>query len=596
MQKLFKNWFTSKKKVLSFGQLGFFYDHKGESYSKKNINDVLKLVDIEFLDQYYLSPLGLKVIAHVDRKDIEYERDYKFEVPVAKIFKSLNDKNKVWASIEDTINNRSSPVIIHNDQFFMVHAGFDIFMHPQRFFSQWRVNPYKVAQWLIDDLEAPFPDTTTLNGKRIYYGHIDGDAYINVSDYDRQNISGVVLVDQVLNKYRLPTTISYVIAELDTNYLGKPRFLEAAKQLAKLDYIELASHTYFHPFSWEVKPTQYEIDVYLDDPSKYKGGPILAYKPKDNKLDYVREIKGSIDYINEKIAPKGKETNFLLWSGSCLPPEAALEVVNRFGYLNMNGGDSRFDRSYPSLSHLQPLYRTVGKYIQYYSSNSNEIPYTSNWTGPFSGYEKVIETFENSEKPVRMKPVNIYYHFYSGEKLSSLAALKKIYDWTIAQDIHALYASEYPPILQGFIETNIKKIADKKYELKNVDKIKTFRFDITNQHIDYKNSDNVIGHRVINDSLYVSLGPKSSATIALTSNEPTGIYLSSSHYSFSKFQVSPTEVTLAGKSNWGGEIVLFTNGKKLKENESYASVKYEGKFAHIKMNSLNIETTIELSE
>jgi hypothetical protein len=38
-----------------------------------------------------------------------------------------------------------------------------------------------------------------------------------------------------------------------------------------------------------------------------------------------------------------------------------------------------------------------------------------------------------TEKPYRIKPINIYYHFYSGSKLAAFNALKEVYDWAIKQ-------------------------------------------------------------------------------------------------------------------------------------------------------------------
>ena len=77
----------------------------------------------------------------------------------------------------------------------------------------------------------------------------------------------------------------------------------------------------------------------------------------------------------------------------------------------------------------------------------NENVYTNDWTGPFYGFEKVIETFEMTDKPLRLKPVNIYYHTYIASKRASMASLHKIYGWAEAslkaRQLHPVYASEY---------------------------------------------------------------------------------------------------------------------------------------------------------
>jgi hypothetical protein len=84
-----------------------------------------------------------------------------------------------------------------------------------------------------------------------------------------------------------------------------------------------------------------------------------------------------------------------------------------------------------------------GRYFQVYAPNQNENVYTSLWQGRYYGYERVIETFELTETPRRLKPVNIYYHTYSATKTASLAALHKVYAWALGQPLHPVYASEY---------------------------------------------------------------------------------------------------------------------------------------------------------
>tara|TARA_R110000868_G_scaffold136049_5_gene348808 strand:- start:3790 stop:5841 length:2052 start_codon:yes stop_codon:yes gene_type:complete len=592
----YRDWFESKKKVLTLGQMGIFYDEKQETYDLKDINNTLKLVGLEYEDHQYETPLGLKIQINTSRENIEFERSFKFEVPAVKVFKSIDPKNEILVNIEDIINNKISPVVLRNEQLFMVHAGLDLFFNPLLRYTQWRVNPFMLMEWLVGDTNQPQPDTTTINGKRIYYGHVDGDAYINISDIDRTSISGKILLDQILEKYKLPTTISFVIAEIDLKLMGKTNYLETAKEIASKDYVELASHTYFHPLSWAVNPSQHDIDAYLDDPSKYKGGPILAYKPKDNKLLYEREIKSSLDYINQKIAPKGKESKLLLWSGSCEPPYEALQVIKKYGFLNMNGGDSRFDKDFPSYSHLLPLYRQVGDLIQYYSSNTNEIPYTSNWTGPFSGFSKVIETFENTESPRRMKPINIYYHFYSAEKRSSLNALDAVYKWVANQDVFPVFTSYYPPIIDGFRKSSIVKTGDFSYLLKDYGKLKTFRIDNLNFNPDYEKSKNIIGHRLINNSLYVFLGPAEQAELFLTKKKVRSIYLRWADYSFTKFDLSKDSLAVAGKSLMNKQINLYVGDLKIEDHNDIESVSYADGFATILFKSKSIDLTIRFKK
>jgi hypothetical protein len=88
-----------------------------------------------------------------------------------------------------------------------------------------------------------------------------------------------------------------------------------------------------------------------------------------------------------------------------------------------------------------------GEWFQTYAPMQNENVYTNNWTGPFYGFERVIETFEMTERPLRLKPVNIYYHTYIASKRASIASLHKVYGWAQEQlrqqQLHPIYTSEY---------------------------------------------------------------------------------------------------------------------------------------------------------
>src|SRR5204862_449411 len=90
-----------------------------------------------------------------------------------------------------------------------------------------------------------------------------------------------------------------------------------------------------------------------------------------------------------------------------------------------------------------PRLEAIARRIFALPNLENENVYTNLWTGPFYGYERAIETFELTERPYRLKPINIYYHAYSASKRASLSALDKVYQWALSQPVMNLYASEY---------------------------------------------------------------------------------------------------------------------------------------------------------
>lgn len=57
-----------------------------------------------------------------------------------------------------------------------------------------------------------------------------------------------------------------------------------------------------------------------------------------------------------------------------------------------------------------------------------------------------------TDSPRRIKPVGIYYHTYSASKPAALKALKKVYDWALAQPLHPVHASEFVAKVQDFYD------------------------------------------------------------------------------------------------------------------------------------------------
>ncbi|TGQ51015.1 hypothetical protein, partial [Mesorhizobium sp. M4B.F.Ca.ET.211.01.1.1] len=48
-----------------------------------------------------------------------------------------------------------------------------------------------------------------------------------------------------------------------------------------------------------------------------------------------------------------------------------------------------------------------------------------------------------TDRPLRFKPIDIYYHMYSGTKVASLRALEQIFSTVLRQPVMPVYVSEY---------------------------------------------------------------------------------------------------------------------------------------------------------
>ncbi len=286
--------------------------------------------------------------------------------------------------------------------------------------SRWVVDPFAFLEQALRLPPMPVPDTTTENGRRLLLVHIDGDGFPSRGEFAGSPLAAAVLLREVLAKYRVPTTMSVIEAEVarDGLHPNLAREMEdIARRMFRLPHVEIASHTYSHPFNW----AKAEAQLNPDDPDAYYALRVPGYD-----INVERETVGSIDYIRNNLAPPGKPVGLLLWSGDAAPGVASLRTVERAGLLNMNGGNTIISRAHPSLTAVSPLGIAKGGMFQTYAPVMNENVYTNLWRGPFYGFEKVIETFEMTGRPRRLKPINIYYHTYSASKPAALNALHKV--------------------------------------------------------------------------------------------------------------------------------------------------------------------------
>jgi hypothetical protein len=136
----------------------------------------------------------------------------------------------------------------------------------------------------------------------------------------------------------------------------------------------------------------------------------------------------------------------------------------------------------------------------------------------------VIETFENTEKPRRVAPVNVYYHYYSGERVASIAALHYVHEWVLRQPLARLFTSEYVAIVDGFRAARIARTPEG-WRIWNHGALGTVRFDGTRAHLDLGRSSGVLGYLHHQGALYVHLAGPGPAVIVLGDRPPSSPYL-----------------------------------------------------------------------
>lgn len=320
--------------------------------------------------------------------------------------------------------------------------------------SRWILQPIKFLQAALRLGEMPMPDVTTEGGRRIVMAHVDGDGFASRAELPGAPFAAVVMEKEFIAPYRLPTAVSVIEGEISPAGEFKnlsPQLETIARNLFALPNVEAASHSYSHPFNW-AKAMQVADNQQDGEVNKSYGLPLPGYR-----FNLQREVQGSIDYINTRLLPPNKKVKLFLWSGNAVAPADAIAQTVRSGVLNMNGGDTVITQSDTSWTAIAAQGVRKGDEYQVFAPNQNENVYTKNWTGPFYGFERVIETYKLTGAPYRLKPVDVYYHVYSASKPASIMALHKVYDWVIAQPFTRIFPSQYAQKVLDFEATSIAR-------------------------------------------------------------------------------------------------------------------------------------------
>ena len=217
-------------------------------------------------------------------------------------------------------------------------------------------------------------------------------------------------------------------ADIDERYGTPEAGRVTARELFALPQVEVATHTYTHPYQWSffenydrkleerlIGPDETAWNAVLGDrmrrlarrlfPGLARIGAETESKPVDEDpprafsdfpFDLDQEIRGAITAA-EEMAPEGKHGTLYLWSGGAEPFEGAIARTRRLGLRNLNGGDSRYDADYPSISYLAPISRVAGAERQIYAANANDYLYITDGNGRDHGFLHLEATVNATE-------------------------------------------------------------------------------------------------------------------------------------------------------------------------------------------------------
>jgi polysaccharide biosynthesis protein PelA len=469
----------------------------------------------------------------------------------------------------------------------LAYANYELCALPELERVQWLLDPFAFFERAYALETWPVPDTTTLSGRRIYFSHIDGDGWNNASEIplqgNTQPLSAEVVNELILRAFPdFPVGVGLIGGDVDPEFGATEAAIRAARDAFALPNVEIGVHGYSHPFFWwyfEDYDREHELGLVrgqiedqrspieglfglLRDEQGLLSLPVIssyditlprAYLQRPFSLQ--EEIDGAIAVANA-LAPEGKTAQAYYWSGDTRPFPAAMAATVAAGIRNINGGDSRFDDVYPSMAYLSPLGRRVGDHWQVYSGNANDNIYTDGWSRDYHGMLLVRDTVERTGYPRRLKPFNIYYHTFVGERYASVEALVDLLELAATDEFIRVFPSRYIDVVTGFFSAEVERIGDNAWTIRDRGALQTLRIDRPGAlRVDFTTSSGVIGQRIVGHALYVTLDPADEAPRLLLSETPSPHpHLVEASWEVTGFTVDGCNVTLVAEGFGAGHI------------------------------------------
>lgn len=392
---------------------------------------------------------------------------------------------------------------------------------------RWVINPFVFFKRALRLKDMPAPDVTTENGRRLMFVHVDGDGFANRAGWHQGDYASLILSQEIFERYAIPTTVSIIQGEIAPNGLypkESPVLEKIARKIFALPYVEIGSHTFSHPFVWD-----------LAEVNDYRKGAINPYNlPIPGYLFNVQtEVEGSVNYINSQLAPKDKKCKMFLWSGEGNVSAKVLGMVYNLGIGNINPGRLMNDYN-KSLSAILPLGLSSGPYFQVFAPINNDKESIGD-TNVFYALISIMDALKFTDAPRRLKPLNIYLHFYEVTQKGGVKALKELYDWALAQPVMNIYASEYFSKVIDFRQLLLFKKEDG-WLFQTQDELREIRIPKSQGYPDLGRSRNVIGYNSHNGDNYLHLGPGGESLVYFTKDKPTLPYLIEANARITRFE------------------------------------------------------------
>jgi hypothetical protein len=497
------------------------------------------------------------LLVAAERRFVGFEREPDPVPPPYDIVSADRADVHVWLAVEfaSRYGVERSVAVATSARGGYAQAGFELYEDPSLGRVAWLVDPFAFFAQALGGARWPIPDLTTVSGRRIFFSHVDSDGLNNVVVEPGKSATLVarIFLSEIVEKFPdLPVTFALTPGDLDPDIGGNKTPEQVVREIWARPNVEASVSSYTRPYHWAFFEN-YDRDKELERveelnksrspgllslPAYLRPGGLEAYVASGPEFprNYLRR---SFDLGEETVValqkaeallPPGQRIRLYQWSGDAEPFERAIAATRQLGLLNINGGESRFDATYPSVAHVAPIARPIGRERQIYAIAASEHASSKSWRPVVSALKAAQMTAANTETPRRLAPYNIHY------RLSTIgdSPARKFIDTLLTQArderLIPVSTSDFVQMANDFFGVVIEPLDANRWAVTNRKALQTVRFDDADGFsLDLARSEGVLGATRHGRSLYVALdGAYQRAIVAIrqtTAQQPSGILL-----------------------------------------------------------------------
>ena len=408
----------------------------------------------------------------------------------------------------------------------------------------WRLDPFTFFAAALGNAPQPVPDTTTRNGRRIYFSTVKGEGWAELLPRERlgeeEQIAGEVVADQFVTPFPgLPVTVAVatVQIELDGTEGHSGRVREALRGLAQRPGVEIGSLGRSVVLRWaalapgagqQVKSTgatgtdsgagavRQTITRLIGIATGAADTSGTDRQDTAEPFMLAVEVDGAAATVME--LARTARPPVLLWSGDARPFAAVLARARDAGLPAMGGGGGGLAALAPSLTTLGPLTAPVEDEVQVLDALADERFYGG--TAPQTGFAGLAATLAGTESPRRIKPFHLNYTARVVQTFAGRMAVTAQLEAAAAADLSPVTARDYSGIVSGWMQFRAVPVAELAWRIDDRGAVQTLRVDnAAALSLDPVASTGVLGARRHGAALYIALDPAASRPVVALAAE-----------------------------------------------------------------------------